>query len=166
MQVYPPFPQWFPLAGGRVPVRFVWHPICASAACVGGVRPRGRAASAGAGGCWSLHPGMPLLRVGPGAHRDVLFPCAPVPIPSPSWPFGGFLLPGCVAPGVLSLWAPACRLGRFRAPLPECPSLPLALHLPVPFPFPVWCWWGGGGAPLAQAWGWVAWSHWRRVRGL
>ena len=120
----------------------------------------------GVRGRWSLRRGMPFLRVGPGARRDVLFPCAPVPVPSPSWTFGGFLLPCCVAPGALSLWAPACHLGRFRAPLPECPSLPLALPLPVPFPFPVWWWSGGGGAPLAQAWGRVAWSHWRRVRGV
>ena len=100
----------------------------------------------GVGGRWSLRHGTPFLRVGPGARRDVLFLCAPVPVPSASWPLGGFLLPRCVAPGALSLWAPACHLGRYRAPLPECPSLPLALPLPVPFPFPVsWWWWGGGG---------------------
>ena len=98
---------------------------------------------------WSLRRGMPFLRVGPGARCDVLFPCAPVPVPSPSWPLGGFLLPRCVAPGALSLWAPACHLGRFPAPLPECPSLPLALPLPMPFPFPVWWWWGGGGGGAA-----------------
>ena len=38
----------------------------------------------------------------------------------------------------------AC-LSPFWAPLPECPSPPLALPLPVPFPFQVWWWWGGGG---------------------
>ena len=102
-------------------------------------------ASAGGGGRRSLCRGMPFLRVGPGARRDALFPCAPVPVPSPSWPLGGFLLPCFVAPGALSLWAPACHLGRFRAPLPVCPCLPLALPLPMPFPFPMWWWLGGQG---------------------
>ena len=88
---------------------------------------------------------MPFLRVGPGARRDVVFLCAPVPSPSPSSPLDGFLLQRCVAPGALSLWAPARHLGRFHAPLPECPSLPLALPLPVPFTFPGCWWWGGGG---------------------
>ena len=99
----------------------------------------------GVGGRWSFRCGMPFLRVGPGARRDVLFFSAPFPVPSPSWPLGGFLLPRCVAPAALSLWAPACHLRRFRAPLPDRPSLPLALPFPVPFPFPVWWWWGGGG---------------------
>ena len=94
----------------------------------------------GVGGRWSLHCRMPFLRVGPAARREVLFPCALVPVPPPSWPLGGFLLLPCVAPSALSLWAPACHLGRFRAPLPECPSLLLALPLPVPFSFPVWWW--------------------------
>ena len=44
----------------------------------------GRAASAGGGGRWSLRRGMPFLRVGSRARRDVLFPCTPVPVPSPS----------------------------------------------------------------------------------
>ena len=96
---------------------------------------------------------MPFLRVGPGARRDVLFSCAPVPVPSPSWPLSGFLLPRCVAPGAPSLWAPACHFGRFRAPLPESPSLPLALPLPVPLPFPVWWWWVGWGGTAGQGLG-------------
>ena len=99
----------------------------------------------GVGGRWSLRRGMPFLCLGPGARRDVLRLCAPVPVPSPLWPLGGFLLPRCVAPGALSLGAPACYRGRFRAPLPDFPPVPLAHPLPVPFPFPVWWWWGGGG---------------------
>ena len=142
-------------------VRFAfWRRVLG--ACI----PGGRAASAGDGGRWSQRRGMPFLRVVPGARHDVLFSCVPVPVSSPSWPLGGFLLPRCVTPGALSLWAPASHLGRFRAPLPECPSLLLALPLPVPFPFPVWWWWGGGGALLAQAWGWVVWTYWRRVWGV
>ena len=61
----------------------------------------------------------------------------------------------------------ACpHLEPLRALLPECPSLSLALPLPLSFPFLVWWWWGGEGAPMAQAWGWVAWSHWRRAWGV
>ena len=71
---------------------------------------------------WSLGRGMPSLRVGPGARHDVVLLYAPVPVPSPFWPLGGFLPPRCVASGALSLWAPACHLGPFPAPLPECPS--------------------------------------------
>ena len=124
--------------------------------CLGRASPGVVRRPLGVGGRWSLRQGMPFLRVGPGARRDVRFACAPVPVPFRSSPLGGFLLPRCVAPGALSLWAPACHLGRFRAPLPECPSLPLALPLPVPFPFLVWWRWGGGGALMAQAWEWVA----------
>ena len=46
--------------------------------------------------------------------------------------------------------------------------MPLALPLPLSCPFLVWLWregWGREGAPAAQAWGWVAWSHWRRALG-
>ena len=130
----------------------------------GACAPEGLRRPLGLGGRWSLRRGMSFLRVGPGARRGVLFLCAPVAVSSPSWPLGGFLLPRCVAPGALSLWAPACHFEPFLAPLPECPCLPLALPFPVSFPFPVWWWWGGGGgAPMAQAWGWLAWSHWRRV---
>ena len=67
-----------------------------------------------------------------------LFP----PLP---WPLGGFLLPCCVAPGAHALWAPARHIEGFCAPLPECPSLPLAVPSPVPFPFPLWWWWAGAG---------------------
>ena len=64
----------------------------------------------------------------------------------------------------------ACpHLGPLRALLPECHLVSLALPLPLSFPFLVW-WWregrGGEGAPMAQAWGWVAWSHWRRAWGV
>ena len=61
----------------------------------------------------------------------------------------------------------ACpHLGPLCALLPECPLLSLALPLPLSFPFPVWWWRGGEGAPMAQAWWWVAWSHWRRAWGV
>ena len=105
---------------------------------------------------WSLRCGTPFLRVGPGARRCVLLPCASVPVASPSCPFGGSLLPCCVAPGALYLWAPACHFRPVLAPWPECLFLSLALPLPVPFPFPVWWWWGVGGAcgaPMAHALG-------------
>ena len=61
----------------------------------------------------------------------------------------------------------ACpHLGPLRALLPECPLLSLALPLPLSFPFLVWWWRGGEGVQMAQAWGWVAWSHWRRAWGV
>ena len=107
----------------------------------------------GVGQCGSLCCGTSPLCVGPGARRCVIFPCVWVPVLSPSWPLGGSLLPCCVAPGALSLWAPVFHFAPFLAPLPECPLLSLALPLPVPSPFPVW-WWRGGrgacGAPMAQ----------------
>ena len=118
--------------------------------------------------CWSLCRGMPFLRVGPGAPRCVFFSCASVSVLFASWPMAGVLLPCCVAPSALCLWAPARHFGPFLAPLPEFPFLYLALPLPAPFPYPLWRWWGGGGvcgALMAQAWGWVAWSHRRRVLG-
>ena len=63
----------------------------------------------------------------------------------------------------------ACpHLGPLHALLPECPLVSLALPLPLSFPFLVW-WWREGrgreGAPTSQAWGWVAWSHWRGLGG-
>ena len=122
----------------------------------------------GVGRCWSLRWGMPFLCLRPGARRCVLSLWATVPGPSPSWPVGGFLLPCCVAPPALSLWAPDCYLGPLLAFLPVCPFPSLALPLPVPFAFPVWWWWSGGaacGAPMVHAWGRVVWSHRRRVRG-
>ena len=71
--------------------------------------------------------------------------CATAPRPSPPWPVGGFLPPCCVAPGALSLLAPACYFGPLLPPLQGCPFPPLALPLPVPFPFLARWWWGGGG---------------------
>ena len=107
---------------------------------------------------WSLRRGMSFLRVGPGARLAFVFLCASFPVPAPSWALGGFLPPSCVAFGGLSLCAAAPHFGPFRALLPECPFLSLAKPLPVPLPFSVWWWWAWGGAPLAKAWGWVAWS--------
>ena len=132
---------------------------CFGAVCWGRAPPGILRRPLGVGRHSSLRRGMPFLRVGPGARRGFLFLCALVPVPSPCWPLGGFLLPRCVASGALSLWAPACHSGPFRAPLSECPFLSLALPLPVPFPFPV-CWWRGGGQggglePLAKGSGGV-----------
>ena len=63
----------------------------------------------------------------------------------------------------------ACpHFGPLRALLPECPLVSFVLPLPFSFPFLVW-WWrearGSEGAPVAQAWGWVAWSHWQKALG-
>ena len=118
---------------------------CFSGVCWGRAPPGVVRRLLGVGRRWSLCRGMPFFRLGPGARRGVLFLCASVPVPSPSRPLGGFLLPRCVAPDALSLWAPACHFRPFPAPVPECSSLSLALPLPVPFPFPVLWWWGGGG---------------------
>ena len=61
----------------------------------------------------------------------------------------------------LSPWALPCPLAGVSR---SAPCLPLARALPLPGVVVVG--WGGGGAPVAQAWGWVAWSHWRRARGV
>ena len=114
---------------------------CFGGMCWGRAPPGVLRRPLGVGRRWSLRRGMPFLCVGPGARRDVHFLCASVPVPAPSWPFGGSLPPRCVASGALLLWAPASHLGPFRGPLPECPFL--SLVLPVPCPFPSRC--GGGG---------------------
>ena len=135
---------------------------CFGGACWGCASPGVVQRSLGVGRCWSLRRGMPFLGVGRGACRGALFLCASVPAPVPSWSMGGFLAPRCVSSGALSLWAPAppCPLARVSLAAP-CP--PLARALPLPGVVVVgW----GGGAPMAQAWGWVAWSHWRRAWGV
>ena len=118
---------------------------CFGGACWGCASPEVVRRSLGVGRRWSCRRGMPFLGVGRAACRGVLFLCASVPAPAPSWSLGGFLPPRCVAFGALSLRAPAPHLGPLRPPLPECPFPSLALPLPVPFSFPVWWWWGGGG---------------------
>ena len=134
------------MVGGREPVRFVRRQIRASAARVGGCAPLVVApCRLGLGRCWSFRFGVPFLLVRPGARGCALSLCATVPGPSPSWSFDGFLPPCCVAPGALSLWAPACYLGPLLAPLPGCPFPSLALPLLLCCPFEVWWWWGGGG---------------------
>ena len=140
---------------------------CFGGVCMGHAPLAVDRCSLGVERCWSLRCGMPLLHVRPGARRCVIFPCATVPVLSPSWPMGGFLLPCCVAPAALSLWAPACHFGPFLALLSGYPFPPLALPLIVPLPFPVWWPWGGGGGlwgadgpglgvgglePLAEGW--------------
>ena len=119
--------------------------LCFGGACWGCAPPGVMRRPLGVGRRWSLRRGMPFLGVGPGTCRGVLFLCASVPAPAPSWSLGGFLPPCCVGSGALSLWAPAPHLGPFRAPLPECPFLSLALPLPSPCPCPSPSRGGGGG---------------------
>ena len=90
-------------------------------------------------------------------------------------------LPLCLGPRPCPFpvlgWFPAPTLCLFRCPVPmgACPSVPPCLSVPCcplpypcPCPFPSRCGggWVGGGAPMAQARGWVAWSHWRRAGGV
>ena len=127
------------------------------------------------GACWGVHPrescgvrwgwggaGPPVV-VCPSWVWVVAFAVVPfssVP-PFPLMPLPGSWVVSC--PHAVSLPAPRPHLGPLRALLPECPLLSYALPLPLSFPFLVWWWRGGEGAPMAEAWGWVAWSHWRRA---
>ena len=62
-----------------------------------------------------------------------------------------------------SLRALPCPLAGVSLSVP-CPPLACVLSLPG---VAVVGWGGGGcGAPMAQAWGWVAWSHQRRFWGV
>ena len=101
---------------------------------------------------------------------------AVVPFSSVSWsplpPLPGSWVVSC--PHVVSLPASCpCEClpspAAFRALLPECSLVSPALPLPLSCPFLVW-WWregrGGEGAPAAEAWEWVAWSHWQRAWGM
>ena len=145
----------------------------ASDACFGGV-------------CWGVRPreswgfwwgwggaGLPVV-VCPSWVWVVAFAVVPFSsVPGPrSRPF--LVLGWFPAPMWCLLRRPvpvsACpHLGPLRALLPECPWVSLALPLPLSSPFLVW-WWregrGGEGAPTAQAWGRLAWSHWRRAWGV
>ena len=145
----------------------------ASDACFGGV-------------CWGVRP-----RESWGVRWGWGGACPPVVV-CPSWvwvvafalvPFSS--VPWSPLPPLLVLgWFPApmwclfrrpvpvsaCpHLGPPRALLPECPLVSLALPLPLSSPFLVWWWWegrDGEGAPMAQARGWVVWSHLRRAWGV
>ena len=115
---------------------------------------------------WSSCRGMPFLGVGRGVCRCALFHLCFGPRSCPFLVLGWF-----AAPMLCLLRRPvpmgACpHLGPLRALLPECPLLSLALPLPLSFPFLVWWWDGWEGALMAQAWGWVARSHWRRALGV
>ena len=107
----------------------VWWGL-ASAACGSGEC----VASAGGGLCCSLRCCMPFVRVCPGACHRIVCSCASVPVPSLSWPLGGFLLPCCVVP----LPCPCGRLPVILGPSsPPCrgvPSGPLPSACPCPFP--------------------------------
>ena len=120
----------------------------ASASCFGGTcwgcaSPGVVRRSLGVGRRLSLRRGMPFQGVGRGACRSAVVPSSSVPR-SPLLSLPGPWVVSC--PHVVSLPVP-CPYGRLplRAPLPDCPLLPLAFPLPVPFPFPVRWWWGGGG---------------------
>ena len=88
----------------------------------------------GVGRCWSFLCGVPFLSVRPGARRCALSLCATAPGPSPSSPFVGYLPLRCVAPGALSLCAPASYLGPLLAASTGCPFPFLASPLPLAFP--------------------------------
>ena len=133
---------------------------------LGGAPPGVVGRLVGLGRCRSSRRGMPFLGVGRGVCRGALFLRALVPASAPFLVLGWF-----PAPMWCLFWRPvpvsACpHLGPLGAFLPECPLVFPALCLPLSSPFLVW-WWregrGGEGAPAAQAWGWVAWSHWRRA---
>ena len=120
-----------PLALGAVAAPYFSSGACVVALAVAGVVAGGEGVVVG---CAAVFSAAPSVGVAPSPGVGV----PSFPRPSPSWPMGSFLLPCCVPPGALSLWAPACYLGPFLAPLPGCPFPSLALPLPVPFPFPVW----------------------------
>ena len=152
--------------------------------CVGVIRTAWDACFGGA--CWGLRPWESCGARWGGA---ALVPPSWYALPGcGSWRLPWCPFPPCLGPRscpflVLGwfpapMWCPfrrpvpigAClHFGPLRALLPECPLVSLALPLPLSFPFLVW-WWreghGGEWAPLAQAWGWVAWSHWRRAWGV
>ena len=171
--VYPPSPVRGLVVGGRDLVWFVRCQVSAAAAHFGG---RASALCLGAavslGGLavltgWGLgvRCGVPLLRgAPPGARHGALSPsamAAGLSFSSCWWSTGASLPPCSVAPGVLSLWVPACYLGHLLALLPRA--------FPLPCPFPV-CWWSSGAevcrAPMAHALRWVVSSQRRRVSGV
>ena len=141
----------------------------ASDACFGGacwgVRPRGSCGVWwGWGGAGPPCRGMPFLGVGPWRLPWCPFPPRLGPRSCPFLVLGWFPAPmWCLFRRPVPMGA-CPHLGPLRALLPECPLVSLALPLRLSFPFLVW-WWregrGGEEAPMAQAWGWVAWSHWR-----
>ena len=142
---------------------------CLLRRCVlGGAPPGVVGRSVGVGRRWSPRRGMAFLGIGRGVCRGALSPCLG-PRSRPFLVLGWFPAPmWCLfrRPVPVS----ACpHLGPLRALLPECLLVSLSLPLPLSSPFLVW-WWregrGGEGAPTAQAWGWVAWSHWRRAWGM
>ena len=140
-----------------------------SAVCVGGCAPGSGGALGGGRAALVSPPWYALPGCGSWRLPWCLFPPCPCPR---SCPF--LVLRWFPAPMWCLLRRPvpmrACpHLGPLCAVLPECPLVSLALPLPLSFPFLVW-WWREGrvgeGAPMAQALGWVAWSHWRRACGV
>ena len=139
---------------------------CFGGACWG-VRPRESCGvRSGWGGAGPPCRGMPFLGVGRGVCRRSLFGPFLGPRSCPFLVLGWFPAPmWCLFRRPVPMGA-CPHLGPLRALLPECLLVSLALPLPLSFPFLVWRWRGGEGAPMAQAWGWVAWSHWRRAWGV
>ena len=101
-------------------------------------------------------PMCPLsLRHGPWSFPSLACWWFPAPVlcrPRCPVPVGACLLP----------WAPPRPLAGVSLPVP-CPPLACALSLPSV----VVVGWGRGdcGAPMTHTWGWVVWSHRRRVLG-
>ena len=143
--------------------------MLASVVCVGGCAPGCLGVFGGGGAAlvppsWYALPGCGSWRLpwcpfppclGPGSRPFLVLGW----FPAPMWCLFRRPVPASACP----------HLGPLRALLPECSLVPLALPLPLSCPFLVW-WWregrGGEGAPAAQAWGWVAWSHWRWAWGV
>ena len=134
---------------------------------LGACAPGGRAASAGAGAAL-----VPLSWYALPACGSWCPPWCPLsltlgPRSCPFLALGRFPAPKlcrfrCPVPmgACLSLGALLCPLAGVSLSVPR-PPLARALSLPG-----VVVVGGGGGAPMAQAWGWVAWSHCRRLWGV
>ena len=146
--------------------------------CAGVIRTASHACFGGV--CWGVRPEESCGDRWGGA---ALVPPSWYALPGcGSWRLPWCPFPPCLGPRSCPFlvlgWFPAAMWCLFRRPVPmgAClqwgPSLPSCLSAPwcplpspCPCPSPSWC--GGGGrggvGPLAQAWGWVAWSHWRRA---
>ena len=153
------FPVAFSVGVARSPCAGVPSLPCVVAggwwACAGVIRMASDSRFSGL--CWGrASPGVVGLPLGLGGAGPSVVVCPScmwvlVPTVMSSFPAPRSLFPPLPGPWVVScshvvsLPVP-CPYGRlpvtlgasdFRAPSPECPSLPLVLPFPVPFPFPV-----------------------------